>query len=179
MPKEARAEIPYEEIRQNVQRSDYVFLFLTDNVVATEYTRNWVIYEVGVASAFNKRLFVFERSGFPLPYPVPYVTDYMVFDEREVMDVLDIQKLAGKMSEIPPGLLGAGAGALGGGLLFGPLGLVVGIILGGAFGAMATEPLPRVRCPHCRTPFNYWSAQVERFHCPSCRTAMSVGMRDG
>lgn len=60
-----QSTIPYEDIRANVERSGFVFLFLTDNVMKTEYTKNWVIYEVGVASANSKRIFVFERVGNP------------------------------------------------------------------------------------------------------------------
>src|SRR2546426_3277352 len=62
VPKEQKAEVPYEEIRRNVQRSTYVFLFLTDNVVVTEYTKNWVAFEVGLTSANQKRLFVFRSE---------------------------------------------------------------------------------------------------------------------
>ncbi len=145
IPRTQQAEIPYEEIRRNVERSNYVFLFLTDNVVATEYTKNWIAYEVGVASALERRLFVFERKGFVLPYPVPYVTDYMIFDEADVQDLLKIQSVAKKVGEVPPALIGGGAGAAAG-ILFGPLGMLVGGIIGAFAGAAAMQPLLRLRC---------------------------------
>ena len=80
IPKENQAEIPYEEIRKNVMASDYMFLFLTDNVTSTEYTKNWVIWETSLAVHDRKRLFVFERYGSPIKFPIPYFTDYAVFD---------------------------------------------------------------------------------------------------
>lgn len=178
VPKEQKAEVPYEEILRNVQRSDYVFLFLTDNVILTPYTRNWVSHEVGVASALQKRLFVFERKGYPLPYPIPYVTDFMLFDENEVVDILNIQLLAKKAGEIPRPLVGGGAGAVAG-IPFGPLGVFIFGLIGAVVGKMTEQPLLRLRCSHCRTPFNYWSPQVQRFHCPCCRSEMNASMKDG
>lgn len=75
IPVEEREPIPYEEIRSNVEKSEFLFLFLTDNVVATPYTQNWVSYEIGLASAHSKKLFVFERIGTPIEFPIPYLTD--------------------------------------------------------------------------------------------------------
>lgn len=178
IPDGQKKDVPYDEIRQNVAKSDWMFLFLTDNVVATEYTKNWIMYEVGLVSAGRKRLIVFERQGFPLPYPIPYVTDYMLFNDGEVEDVLKIQALAKKMGEPPSGLVGAGVGALLG-IPLGPLGMFVGGLLGLGIGSAATQPLLRVRCPRCRTPFNYWSSQTPSFQCPACRIDMNVGMKDG
>ena len=55
--KEKQQEIPYEEIRSNVNKSSFVLLFLTDSVIETEYTKSWIIYEVGVASNASIRVF--------------------------------------------------------------------------------------------------------------------------
>jgi len=94
IPEELKEPIPYEEIRKNIQLSNAVFLFLTDEIVRTEYTRNWVIYEVGLASERQIPLFVFERKGFPIPYPIPYVTDFMLFDPHSIDDLLNYSKIS-------------------------------------------------------------------------------------
>ena len=56
IPEEEKENVPYEEIRKNVNQSDHVFLFLTDNIVLTEYTRNWVSFEVGLTASEHKKL---------------------------------------------------------------------------------------------------------------------------
>lgn len=168
IPGEQKVPIPYEEIRRNVNMSEYVFMFLTDNVVLTEYTKNWIMFEDGLAANGDKRLFVFERSGIPIPYPIPYLTDYMIFDADSTSDILDIQALAKKLGQIPTGVVGAGIGALLG-LPFGPIGLILGGLGGGILGASAQEQIPRATCKFCGISFNYYSPHFYRFQCPSCR----------
>ncbi len=160
--------------------SDAIFLFLTDNVLATDYTRSWVVFEVGLARQAAKRVFVFERQGIPIPYPIPYVTDYMIFDPQSISDLLAIQTIAKELvGKIPAGLIGAGAGALLG-AVFGPLGLAVGGITGGLLGHSAdvqTEAkIPLIECPYqnCNIRFRYYSPNVTSFNCPTCRQQMSL-----
>ena len=40
------------------------------------YTHNWVSFEVGVAAAYRKPIWVFEEFSSLVRFPVPYVTDY-------------------------------------------------------------------------------------------------------
>ena len=168
IPEEEKEPVPYEEIRKNVGISDFVFLFLTDNIVATEYTRNWVMFEVSLTASAQKRLFVFERAGVPIPYPIPYLTDYMIFNADSTNDLLDIQALSKKLAEIPKGVIGAGMGVLLG-LPFGPIGLILGGLAGGVLGASAAEEILKVQCPYCGLSFNYYSPHYYKFSCPSCR----------
>jgi len=178
IPESMKEPIPYEEIRKNVQQSDAVFLFLTDEVVRTEYTKNWVIEEDGVALNRHIPVFVFERKGFPIHYPIPYVTDYMVFDPSTIEDILNIQKLAKDIGKIPPDWITAGFGALVGSI-FGPLGIAIGAIGGWLFGPKGKPPIPgiRIKCPHsgCKTEYNYWSPNITSFNCPICRQPIELG----
>ena len=168
--------IPYEEIRKNIQLSNAVFLFLTDEIIRTDYTRNWVIYEVGLASERQIPLFVFERKGFPIPYPIPYVTDFMLFDPHSIDDLLDIQKLAHGIGKIPPNFLAAGFGALIG-AAFGPIGIAFGILGGLIVGPKRKPPIPgiQIQCSFCNTIINYWSPNLVNFNCPICRKALDLG----
>lgn len=168
IPEEQKEPIPYEEIRKNVNLSSCVFLFLTDNIVKTEYTKNWVMYEVGVASDARKRLIIFEREGMPIPYPIPYLTDYMLFDPNDTVNILNIQSLAKKIGEIPRGLITGGLGALAG-LPFGPLGIILGGLGGAIVGSIGKEEMPKVTCQSCNISFNYLSPNIKSFSCPSCR----------
>lgn len=176
IPEEEKEPVPYEEIRKNVSVSNFVFLFLTDNIVATEYTHNWVAFEVGLTASAQKRLFVFERAGVPVPYPIPYLTDYMIFDAASTNDLLNIQTLSKKLAEIPKDVVGAGMGALLG-LPFGPIGLILGGLAGGVLGASASEEILKVQCPHCSVSFNYYSPQYYKFSCPACRKNIHLNSR--
>ena len=176
IPEEEKENVPYEEIRKNVNQSDHVFLFLTDNIVLTEYTRNWVSFEVGLTASEHKKLLVFERSGVPVPYPIPYLTDYMIFDEDNTSDILDIQNLATKLNELSKTTIGAGIGASLG-FVFGPMGLILGGLGGALLGAKAEEEIPKVKCPFCGVSYFYHSPHHTSFNCPACRndTKIEIG----
>ena len=176
IPESMKEPIPNEEIRKNVQQSDAVFLFLTDEIVRTKYTENWVIYEVGLASDRQIPVFVFERKGFPIHYPIPYITDYMVFDPYSIKDALNIQTLAKDMGKLPADWITAGFGALIGSI-FGPLGIAIGAVGGWLLGPKGGPPIPEIRiaCPHCRTEYNYWSPNIISFSCPICRQPIKLG----
>lgn len=173
IPEEEKENVPYEEIRKNVNLSDYVFLFLTDNIVSTEYTRNWVSFEVGLTASEHKRLFVFERYGVPVPYPIPYLTDYMIFDANNTSDILDIQELAKKLNGLSKTTIGAGIGA-GLGFVFGPIGLILGGLGGALLGAKAKEQILKVKCPSCGVCYSYYSPQYTSFNCPACRNDIKI-----
>jgi hypothetical protein len=58
-----------------------VFVLLGKNLEhhptgSTEYTHNWVSFEVGAASGCGKPIWVFEEFGSFIRYPIPLVTDY-------------------------------------------------------------------------------------------------------
>ena len=179
IPEEKKEPVPYEEIRKNVNLSDYIFLFLTDNIVATEYTSNWVMYEASLASDSNKRIFVFERRGVPIPYPIPHLTDYMIFDKDSTNDILDIQTLAKKIDKTAKDVFkGVTIGGLAGSP-FGPLGVLIGVLAGGTIAASASEKVLKVKCPHphCRVSFNSSSPKYSKFKCPSCRAEIYLNLR--
>ena len=170
-------EIPHKEIRDNVNKSKYLFLFLTDNVVETEYTKNWIMFEVGVAASISNKIFVFEREGIPISYPIPHVTDYALFNPDDTQDMLKIQELAkriGSTNKKP--IAGAVAGAVIGSIL-GPVGTILGGILGGV-GAYATESDSpkdfKVKCHHCEESFNYHFQKYKDFNCPCCRKSIQL-----
>ncbi|MDE1869316.1 MAG: hypothetical protein KGH60_05135 [Candidatus Micrarchaeota archaeon] len=48
----------------------------TPPVTTPEFTHNWVNFEVGVACAAKKPVWVFEDFNEIIKFPIPYVTDY-------------------------------------------------------------------------------------------------------
>ncbi len=172
IPTEEQEAVPYEEIQTNVKESEFLFLFLTDNVVATEFTQNWVCHEAGLAAAYSKRLFVFERAGTPIKFPIPYLTDYALFDPEDPEDILGLQNLAKDLGKLRRDLLTAGGGAALGATL-GPVGMVLGAVGGYLIGPKPPKPLT-VKCDHCNVGFNYYSIE-KAFRCPSCRRDIVLG----
>jgi hypothetical protein len=66
-------------IKDEIQKSQKLFLILTKNIVKNEYTQNWVAFEVGVASTSNPSIPVFVFREEEIDFPVPYLTHY--YDE--------------------------------------------------------------------------------------------------
>jgi hypothetical protein len=138
------------------------------------------VFEIGLARQSLKRVFVFERQGTPIPYPIPYVTDYMMFDPGSIDDMLAIQTMAKVLiGRVPVGWVGAGVGAVLG-AVFGPLGVGVGAIAGGLIGhgadAQIESMIPKVNCPNdrCRLHFRYYSPNIENFSCPACKQSITI-----
>lgn len=172
IPEEKQDDVPHNEISKNVEKSDAMMLFLTDNVVMTPYTQNWINYEVGLARGRSIRLFVFERIGSPISFPIPYLTDYALFDMNQTKGILELQKMAKNFEKTNKAVLTAISGAALG-TVFGPAGIVLGALGGYLIGPKQSKP-PGVRCDNCHIKFNYHSTH-KRFCCPSCRHEIHLG----
>lgn len=72
----------WAEIKQQISGSEAVFLLLGPNIRRTCFTENWVAFEVGVSCAFNKAVWVFEPNGIANNFPIPYLTDYVIYDAQ-------------------------------------------------------------------------------------------------
>ena len=169
-----------EVIESEIRNSDFLFCFLTTNIAIREHTKSWIISEVAIAHAYNKRIFVFEKEGDYVDVRLPYLTDYMIFDNENIKHILRIQELAKKTFEElyspPPEIIGGGLGALIGSI-FGPLGTILGGIGGAAYASQfrPVEPsMMRPTCQWCNLSFNYYSPWIKTFPCPKCRRWMEV-----
>lgn len=90
--------------------SNAVIVLLGKNVLsaprpATRYTRNWIAFEVGVSVGCNKPVWVFENSRMPIPFPIPYITDYYKYnlnDKSHVHNICNIleNRILGKQNDI-------------------------------------------------------------------------------
>jgi len=177
LPEMPEGEQEWERIRREVSLADFVMLFKTDNATSTEYTKSWIAFEIGLAAGMSKRLLVFERRGAPIMFPIPYLTDYMLFDPSRVPDVLQVQRIA---KDIQEELAGQAKKAkkksydgLGWLFLFAPELLatliVLGLVAATAAGVLAavTGPIP-VSCHRCRSKYTYYAGVFDPFQCPVC-----------
>ena len=164
---------PWAKIAKDVQEASAVFLLLSPQLNSTPYTQNWVSYEVGLACAMKKPVWVYEQSQAPVHFPVPYLTDYVLYDpaSREHLDA--ITKLV-KSYDPSPALAGLIFGAIVGGLISGGAGAGVGAIAGGAAFQRRPTGYP-TKCPHqnCQVGFNIYS-QLQSVLCPACRQMFGI-----
>ena len=70
----------WQPIKSEIKASETVFLLLGPNIRSSIHTQNWVAFEVGLACSFGKDVWVFEQSGSAMEFPIPYLTDYMIYD---------------------------------------------------------------------------------------------------
>ncbi len=172
VPKDGEKVPPYARIKKGVTAADYVMLFKTDNAIRSEYTKNWIIFEVGIAATQNKRLFVFERRGPPIQFPIPYVTDYMIFDPNNVTDFLKVQSIAKEVKEALLQQEGK-TGGLGWLPILSPhialLAAVVVVIAAVGVGINGALHGPiNIDCPHCYSTYRYYAGILDPFQCPAC-----------
>lgn len=166
---------PYRKIDELMSRSIAVYLFLTQNIVSSVYTQNWVAYEVGLAHGLNKPVFVFESSMYPVAFPVPYLNNYILYEEGATPDWNQILTIAKQHADKNQA---NGAGFILGGLV----GLHVGGPLGALIGAFAGSSLAKsnvptydidVQCGNCALSFKIFTSRV-MFSCPSCKSPLQL-----
>jgi hypothetical protein len=164
---------PWAKIAKDVQESSAVFLLLSPHLNHTSYTQNWVSYEVGLACAMKKPVWVYEQWQAPVHFPVPYLTDYILYDPTCQQQLAAIKNLVNSYDPSPT-VAGIILGGLIGGLISGGLGIGVGAIAGGA--AFQRRPSGhRIYCPHenCRIAFSIYS-QLQSLLCPACRQPFTI-----
>lgn len=68
-------------IKQQVHLSDALFVLLGSNVQFSEYTENWIAFEVGLAAGLGgKDIWVFEPSNVNVRFPVPFLHHYVLYN---------------------------------------------------------------------------------------------------
>jgi hypothetical protein len=174
---EAYAVPPWTQIKNWVQQSSALFVLLSPHLQTTPYTQNWVSYEVGLACALNKPVWVYEHWNNPVAFPIPYLTDYVMYNPASQEDLNAIRQLV-EVYDQGPTLVLAGLGALLGAALSGGLGAGVGAVVGGAIGQRRPPGTP-VRCPqvHCGITFRIYN-RLQGLYCPACRGVMYVRWPD-
>ena len=70
----------WAEIKKHIKSSEAVFLLLGPNIRKSHFTENWVAFEVGLSCAFGKDVWVFEQINSNSDFPIPYLTDYMLYN---------------------------------------------------------------------------------------------------
>jgi len=87
---EALVPPPWKHIRDILKNAEAIFIVKGPNIAHNLYTSNWVSYEIGLAAHSGKKsgkgemdVWVFESVQNPVFFPVPFLTDYVVYDPGE------------------------------------------------------------------------------------------------
>ena len=70
---------PWSTIKNSIETSSALFVLLSNNLKISDYTQNWVSYEVGVADEARKEIWVFEDINNQAIFPLPKVSHYMLY----------------------------------------------------------------------------------------------------
>ncbi len=170
-------EITSPKVMQDIENSNAVFVILSQNVQKIPHTRDWVVWETGIAK--NKDIWVFEPYSQldSISVVTPYLRHYVIFSMtedwfgyiRNIIESYDDSHI------LPTVLTGAGIGAalaeedkVGGAFLGGIGGAIAGHVL---FGKSIERPRGwDIVCSNCRSSYNAHIPQEMVFRCPVCNT---------
>jgi len=159
-----------ELIQQDIERSSAVFVLLSETVESLPFTRDWILFECGVAAAKQKPVWVFEpHSSFGrITITIPRFDHYVRFNNNDAWR-LYLHSLIAPYNDAP--MIGRIAVTILGAMAFGVPGAVVSLI-----GSLALFEIPErpagylTSCPSCRRAFAaHLPNEREPFRCPNCR----------
>jgi len=168
LPENQRPGNHRDNIKNLINQSQLVFLFMTNNVISLKHTLTWVHYEDHIASMFKKPVIVFQEQ-LPDPktsFPLIYFTDVfpLIGSLADPMKIQEIAKSFRPSGAVIRAVAGAAVGAI-----FGPIGLIAGALVG--LVSTPQNPLqniPTLKCPNCKYEFRYWGNENTSFYCPNC-----------
>lgn len=180
-----------EEIEDDIRNSSAVFILLGENVQNLKHTRDWVVWESGVAKTLDKEIWVFEplSSYGKIDIVIPDVNHYIPFFENDnfIKYFLSIINSYDESEVLPSAVVGSTIGILGGIIIdtithndlhFG-LGTFFGGVIGGTLGLIYgdhshTKPTGiRLNCANCTNSYKIHS-KIKRIRCPICNTVLEI-----
>ncbi len=167
---EGVANPPASEIQEDIEDSKALFVLLGPNTLYHEHTQNWIAWECGVAAQAGLPIWVFEDTNNPVDFPIPQLTNYLIFDSKDMSDLQAIRSIVIEEFEVSNVPL---AGVLVGGVLGEAIapggGWKVGSLLGAIFDTKEKNILGYdIICQHCNQNF-FLHSDVDTLKCPSCR----------
>lgn len=150
-------------IKEEIEKSKALLLFITPKILEKEHTQNWIAYETGIASASNppKPVWIFQVA--PIEFKIPYLTHYILMTEFATQ--AEASRLSeNKIFEVFKMLLQA-IGLLG---------------LREAIKKPETSFGLNIKCSNCRVNFNYFDFTLayKKFPCPSCPNNIEVPTKE-
>jgi len=99
---------PWLDIKRNIENSRALFVLLSSNLKISDYTQNWVSYEIGIAVEANKQVWVFEDVNNQTIFPIPQVHHYMRYNPFQNESLNYLQTIVRSYGLNSQGALGLG-----------------------------------------------------------------------
>ncbi len=181
-------KITVSKVSADIESSNAVFVILSQNVQNIPHTRDWVIWETGVAK--NKDIWVFEpyQQLGKISVVIPYLRHYVMFgttnywlgyirriiesyDDSHTLSTVLLTSLTGAMIGAALGKKDkAGGAALGG----------IGGVIAGLANADKSKERPiglKTLCVKCHSTYNIHIPQRRNiFRCPACNNLLKIKM---
>ena len=168
---------PWLAIRNNIENSSALFVLLSNNLKISDYTQNWVSYEIGIADEANREIWMFEDVNNQVIFPIPNVHHYMLYNPAQ-WDSLNYLKTI--IHSYALNLKGAlGLGLLTYLALTNPALAILGALVGSKINVPNKPVGIAIACPYrnCNVSFQYHSI-VQVIRCPSCRQPFQINIQN-
>ena len=188
LEKIVKGNISSDQIKMDIENSRAIFVILSQNVEKIPYTRDWVVWETGVAK--NKDIWVFEpHSQYgQISVITPFIRHYVVFGVSDdwLCYIRRIIESYDDSQALPTAVVTGGLGVVIGSSLS-EEGDSSGAVLGGSGGAILGAMLsnkskycPRglpIECINCNSVYSVHLSQgINTIRCPVCNTALEIKM---
>lgn len=182
-------EVTAAKINQDIENSNAVFAILSQNVQNIPHTRDWVVWESGVAK--NKDIWIFEPYSQlgSISVIIPHLNHYVIFDNndgwlgyvKKIIESYDNTFTLGKI--LLSGATGVGAGSVlaeedktAGVIIGGIAGLIGGVGIAALTDKSNERPIgDKIMCAQCHSSFTiHIPSNSNTFRCPVCNTAWQL-----
>ena len=94
-PKAFGANPPWIKIKNDIKSSIATFVMLSEPLEEKSYrhSMNWIDFEVGIAAANNRPVWIFEPSERHIDFAVPYATHHVYYDWNSKDNLMWLIKL--------------------------------------------------------------------------------------
>lgn len=164
---------PWNAIKGWMESSSTLFLLIGPNLKSTDYTQNWVSFEVGLAAGMGREIWVFEQNGREVHFPVPYLDHYMLYDYGKtnadyIRSIIDAYGNSFNLG-------GSALAAIVGYAIAGPAGGLLAGLIGSQVNTSQKPIGLKIKCPYtdCGSAFQLHS-RIVNLACPSCRRNMII-----
>ena len=173
-----RGKVTSEQIAKDIENSKAVFVILSQSVQNIPHTRDWVVWEAGVAK--GKDIWVFEPYSQlgEISVATPYLRHYVIFDTNDYWFgyIRSIIESYDDSHVLPTVLVTGGLGAL-----LAERDKIGGATLGVLAGLLISDKSKErpagigVICSDCSSSYNVHIPQgIDMFRCPVCNTYSKI-----
>jgi hypothetical protein len=158
-----------EDITRDIELSSAVFVLLSETVESLPHTRDWILFECGVAAAKQKPVWVFEpyESFGRITTAIPRFDHYIRFNDNDIWRQY-IHQIAASHNDNPM-LARVGLSLLGAWLIGWPAAVGIFLVSQALLKAPECPTGYRTQCPKCLRMFiAHLPYQADAFRCPNC-----------